>query len=214
MKLKTRPVLPILFCVLLFGCAQSVWVKPGADQQAFQTDRYACERDSRQSGGFGTGIAGAIEAQNFFNGCLVARGWRLQDSATTETTRSSVQSFIDQRRNCISQVREHPKFASIVTKFSDIRTARYNFSQTADPELPTPRQAALWVDYVTEASVCIDEFSRNVQAFYSSEQMQTIRSTRSESDSLSAALARRQISWGDHATRSNQIFDSANNRMR
>ena len=61
--------------LLLAGCARFVWVKSGASQQDFQRDTYECERDMRQSGYFGTGFAAAINAQNFQERCMVARGW-------------------------------------------------------------------------------------------------------------------------------------------
>ena len=62
----------------LCGCAKTFWVKPGATQQDFARDSYECERDARQSGYFGTGIAGAINMQAFQERCMVARGWSKQ----------------------------------------------------------------------------------------------------------------------------------------
>ena len=43
------------------ACTRVVWVKPGVTEQEFRVDSYACEKDMRQSGYFGTGISGAIE---------------------------------------------------------------------------------------------------------------------------------------------------------
>lgn len=64
---------------MVTGCAQPmVWNKYGATQADFQQDSYACEKDARQSGYFGTGIAGAINMRNFFKHCMVAHGWALQ----------------------------------------------------------------------------------------------------------------------------------------
>jgi hypothetical protein len=68
--------------ILLSGCGpRAVWVKPGASQQDFTTDRYSCERDTRQSGYFGTGLIGAINMQHFFDSCMNAHGWYLQQQA-------------------------------------------------------------------------------------------------------------------------------------
>ena len=64
----TAPImtLPIaLACLFLAGCAQTVWVKDGAGQQDFAKDSYGCERDMRQSGYYGTGLAGVANAQGF-----------------------------------------------------------------------------------------------------------------------------------------------------
>ena len=63
----------------LAGCASPmVWNKYGATQVDYQQDSYACEKDARQSGYFGTGIAGAINMRDFFKHCMVAHGWTLQ----------------------------------------------------------------------------------------------------------------------------------------
>jgi hypothetical protein len=70
---------PVLAVLLAAACAeQAVWVKPGATQQDFARDSYECERDMRQSDYFGTGIYGAIAAQEFAERCMVARGWSKQ----------------------------------------------------------------------------------------------------------------------------------------
>jgi hypothetical protein len=63
--------------VALTGCAHPVWIKGGASQQDFATDSYECERDSRQSGYYGSGLAGAVNMQGFMNRCMEARSWRL-----------------------------------------------------------------------------------------------------------------------------------------
>lgn len=60
--------------VLHAGCA-IVWTKPGATEQDYYTDTYACEKDARQSGYFGGGLAGAFAMQDFFARCMRAKGW-------------------------------------------------------------------------------------------------------------------------------------------
>ena len=52
--------------------------KSGASQQEFVTDRYSCDKDAHQSAGFGTGLAGAIAVNNFFESCMNAHGWYVQ----------------------------------------------------------------------------------------------------------------------------------------
>jgi hypothetical protein len=65
-----------LTAFVLCGCAApKIWNKTGATQSDFASDSYACEKDSRQSGYFGGGIAGQINMQNFFDRCMVAHGW-------------------------------------------------------------------------------------------------------------------------------------------
>lgn len=68
------------------GTIQKVWTKPGLTQQEFRVDRYACERDMRQSGYYGTGLAGAIEMRNFFSRCMESKGYMLVPADQVEQT--------------------------------------------------------------------------------------------------------------------------------
>jgi hypothetical protein len=71
---------------ILSGCASPTWDKPGATQQDFAQDSYACEKDMRQSGYYGGGIIGVINANGFEDRCMVAHGWT-QVSASTAPSR-------------------------------------------------------------------------------------------------------------------------------
>jgi len=62
----------------LAACAPTVYVKPGASQQDFITDKYSCDRDAHQSGNFGTGLAAAIAINEYFGECMNAHGWYAQ----------------------------------------------------------------------------------------------------------------------------------------
>lgn len=201
----------------LAGCAQRVWVKPGADQQAFQVDSFACERDSRQSGGFGGGLAGAIAVQEFFNRCMAARGWTLQESSAAEAQASAnlhlLQFARDTRNSCISRLRQESRFAPILPYFSDIHTGRFSFLQTTISDVPSARDANLFRDYVHEAARCADSFLASVSSVATPAQAEVFRAQRSEFDSLAAQLARRQLSWGEYATRMNQVVDSTSGRL-
>jgi hypothetical protein len=67
-------ILPLL--LLVGACATTQWAKYGASQQDLATDSYNCEKDARQSGYFGGGLAGALEFNDFQKRCMVAHGWR------------------------------------------------------------------------------------------------------------------------------------------
>ncbi|WP_439595154.1 hypothetical protein [Falsiroseomonas sp.] len=200
----------------LSACAQNVWIRPGASTQEFDAERYACERDARQSGGFGSGLVGAMEAQAFFNRCMTSRGWRLQEreaaQASVASARSSVQEAIQQRRVCISSVRANPQYAPIADRFSDIQTGRFSFRQMANADIPTPQDAALMTHYLSEARPCVESYMSTIASQLPPAQMQLLRSNTSEGDALSAQLVRRQLSWGEHATRVNQLFDNNSTR--
>ncbi len=70
-----RGLLVVAMVAALAGCARIIWSKPGATQQDYATDSYACERDMRQSLYFGGGLVGQANAQSFMNRCMVAHGW-------------------------------------------------------------------------------------------------------------------------------------------
>jgi hypothetical protein len=78
-RTSTRIFIAICAAVALLatGCARWVWTKDETfTQQDFLRDRYECERDVRQSGYFGGGLAGSLNMQDFFESCMGARGWR------------------------------------------------------------------------------------------------------------------------------------------
>ena len=62
--------------IFVSGCAKTVWTKSGLTEAEYRADAYACERDMRQSGHFGTGLVGALEARDFYERCMVSKGYR------------------------------------------------------------------------------------------------------------------------------------------
>jgi len=72
-----KPLFFLISALLFIGCAaQYVWKHPDHNDQArFNRDAYECERDMRQSGYFGGGLTGQINAQQFQERCMVARGY-------------------------------------------------------------------------------------------------------------------------------------------
>ena len=76
----TERLVAVLLLAGLAGWANKVWVKADGTESNFTQDHYECERDMRQSGYYGTGLTGAINAQGFFNQCMQARGYALIDA--------------------------------------------------------------------------------------------------------------------------------------
>jgi hypothetical protein len=70
-----RAVVLLLLVLSTTGCARAYWTKAGFNQADWNRDSYECERDMRQSGYYGTGLFGALNAQNFEERCLVAKGY-------------------------------------------------------------------------------------------------------------------------------------------
>ena len=71
-----RVVVGVLSVLVVFGCTRVVWVKPGVSEQEFRVDSYVCEKDMRQSGYFGTGISGAMNASGFYERCMESKGYQ------------------------------------------------------------------------------------------------------------------------------------------
>jgi hypothetical protein len=69
------PTALFLFGIAAAGCARTYWTKPGFNQADWNRDSYECERDMRQSGYYGSGLIGALNAQDFQEPCLVAKGY-------------------------------------------------------------------------------------------------------------------------------------------
>jgi hypothetical protein len=51
-------------------------VHPNYTPEKFNKENYECERDMRQSGYYGQGLAAVIAANQFFERCMVAKGWK------------------------------------------------------------------------------------------------------------------------------------------
>lgn len=64
---------------LLAACGpRYIWVK-NVGEDELNRDRYECERDARMSAGsFGTGLVGALNAQDFMGRCFQAKGYALK----------------------------------------------------------------------------------------------------------------------------------------
>lgn len=74
-----RRIAASVVLLALGACATpDYWVRHNATQQEFDTDSYACERDVRQSGYYGTGYVGASNAKSFMRRCMGAKGWTRQ----------------------------------------------------------------------------------------------------------------------------------------
>jgi hypothetical protein len=63
--------------VFLAGCADTVWVKPSATDDDFKKADYECDKDTRQSGDFGEGIMGALRMKEFYQKCMISKGWKI-----------------------------------------------------------------------------------------------------------------------------------------
>lgn len=81
----------VILVLSLFACAQAVWVKPGASQQDFSRDQYACLQSSQQQvSGTRAQFDGSCNCMRqmpfsetqpnaqLYNSCMGSKGWSLQ----------------------------------------------------------------------------------------------------------------------------------------
>lgn len=86
-------LLAVPMLLLLTSCVTApvmAWVKPGANQQSFNKDRYTCMREAasaaQPSAGLATGYNGSLYSydvnagtrNDLFNACMESKGWTYQ----------------------------------------------------------------------------------------------------------------------------------------
>lgn len=204
--------------LVLGGCAQKLFVKAGASTQDFTTDRYSCERDSRQSGGFGTGLVGAMQVQEYFNRCMSAHGWNLQDKEQIDAaTRQAGQENSDRLRirdakisdiksrvdevagrsmSCIADIQNIPNYKTISQHFSKI--GEYTLTQKSDGNLATISESKIYLDYVEHIQTCITQRVNGLSEIVPDAAV-IFKENANNANDISARLIRREISWGSAA---------------
>lgn len=75
--MKRYLICTIALTAFLVGCANTVWVKSGATEDDFKKADYECEKDTRQSRDFGEGVMGALRMKEFYQKCMVSKGWKI-----------------------------------------------------------------------------------------------------------------------------------------
>jgi hypothetical protein len=97
-----RLLVVLVVLAALPACHRIYWTKPGFNAADWQRDNYECERDARMSVlSFGTGIAGALNEQGFYNRCLTAHGYY----QVTEVSQSAAPQQAHVENNAGQEVR-------------------------------------------------------------------------------------------------------------
>ena len=66
----------LLLLLGIFGCAPEYhWTKPSVSQQEFAKESYECQRYAKERVYFERGWIGHLTVQNFFDRCLLAKGY-------------------------------------------------------------------------------------------------------------------------------------------
>ena len=72
----TSRLVCLFFLLGMFGCAHEYhWAKAEATQQEWTKDSDECERFAKERAYFERAFMGHLTVQNFFDQCLLARGY-------------------------------------------------------------------------------------------------------------------------------------------
>ena len=72
-----RTALVAALGLVLAGCGQMVWVKPGASNQDFYMDRGQCQAQA-----FGVPGASNLQIALVYNSCMQGKGWYQERQST------------------------------------------------------------------------------------------------------------------------------------
>jgi hypothetical protein len=211
-----RTIFVLALGLSLSACAQRIWNKPGATQQDFATDSYACEKDARQSGYFGGGLTGALNMQEFDDRCMVAHGWHLSNQTSpTQPNRNAelLKSAVEERKACTRSVRSDPAYGPILPHLSDPDTGRFSIAQLADDHVPTSAEAKLLVPYGDAIQRCVERFVATASQLAPATSA-ILTQVRADSQTLLLQLIRREITWSTEAQRQQTIQDDATAKLR
>lgn len=101
----------LVTAALLSGCVtEKVWIKPGASQDDFVRQRYACMQQSQQQvsvasiGRYG-GVAQSGQNTNapLFNACMSADGWSLMDKGASDSLSAAASPALEDGKQLCSR---------------------------------------------------------------------------------------------------------------
>jgi hypothetical protein len=225
--------LAILSLVLFSGCAarqQYAWNKPGATQEEFAQDKYACVREARapsssayMSGGYyagntyvpGSGAASSGEIVNeaFFKPCMEAKGYTVttaqsstaQPSPAVQEVRTKMQALGSEAAACTNAIRSKPQYAALVSHLSEVTSGTFSMAQLTDKSVATSGEAQAMVAYSDEVNSSCGNKSRAAAAAVVPALGPIFDRTKTAIDSVVILVVERKITWGEYAQRIKQI---------
>jgi len=125
------------------GCARTYWTKAGFNQADWNRDTYECERDMRQSGYYGSGLIGTLNAQDFFERCLAAKGYYKQAEAAAPRSSPAPQApksdAIEYPPNYADQIKQVPSSdAAPHDRPTDAPSTEVHIAEPVPPEKRDP----------------------------------------------------------------------------
>jgi hypothetical protein len=207
-------------CLLLLGCAQTLWTKSGATVADFEKAKAVCDYQSEigtpnehigygLSGAVASGISEGIRKGTLMQKCMVADGWQSEQAPTgatlaaVETKKTQIKELVAQRKACVAEIRNHPQYAPLQPHLSDIGTGNFAMAQLADELTPTPSESSLMVTYFDEAKPCVSKFIASAAQLVPAVGPILLQADASN-DATILQLIQRKRTWGEAAQQQKQ----------
>lgn len=211
-----------LFVVLILGGCAHQWepARPGLTAADFEETKARCSIAARNSGDSfeaygspryvaaataGAAIGEAIKAQQNFNDCMVANGWRIATPQSTaarqaaqQATVASLKAVASQRAACITAVRDKPEYAVLKPHLSDITTGQYSMTQETDETVPTVAEGHLLASYIDEFDPCVTASIAGMTQI-APRVGPILEQFRADEKAIVINLVERKITWGELA---------------
>jgi hypothetical protein len=182
-----------------FGCANNVWVKPGASVNDFNVDRAQCNAQA-----YSIPFASVYQQAAVQNECLQGKGWTLRDRASHDagvaSTQSSWQSIMSKNESDSQARCNDPAYKTYYSKTACF-TKDITIDQMADASKITPQQkpALIAVKKSLDAQMAQVFISLKQVPNAPGEKMYSIyQSQSSESDKNILDLYSGKTTWGEY----------------
>lgn len=207
--MRTFTIAAVATC-LLTGCGgPDIWDKAGANQTDFQKDSYGCERDARMSAAsFGTGLAAALNAREFYRKCMVAQGYTLrQGGSQSNSNNPEVEAGLKAILARQAATCGDPKFSPYYTKTA-CTANKISFEQLTDATKISPGAKAIFVELratVDAQNAEAADFLRKHGGPVGAKQADLYTTAKVQNDKNNVDLFNGAITWGEYNKRRQQI---------
>jgi hypothetical protein len=148
--------LSIVTLIVLSGCQQPLWNKPGASVADFNTDKFACMQVSQQQSSSvyvnrygGVGSSGQTLNQPLYDACMNSKGWTQQSasasSAQATQKNAEVEAAVKDIRGKAERLCTLPQFEPYYSKTA-CSADKITFEQLADKSKISPEAKAIFTE--------------------------------------------------------------------
>jgi hypothetical protein len=211
----------------LAGCAQPMWVKPGASQSDFSSDRYTCLQESQQRiaaaqvNVYGGAAINRVQTnEQLFASCMNAHGWYLQRQAMGQQQAAQMQpnplkeasdTFMAELTARCQEPELQPYFAKTSCNALDATLEQLTDSST----ITEPQKIALQKN----RSEYLEQSRKFIQALrqYGGQKGNAIASLREkigdQGDAVMLDLYAGKITWGEYNRRRKELAVQGRDKM-